>query len=318
MLTLAHLSDVHLAPMPRPRIVDLSLKRAFGYANWHRKRKRIHLAATLERMIADMQAQRPDHITVTGDLVNIGLPGEFATATRWLHDLGPPAHVTVVPGNHDAYVRMRQDPGYLRWADYMAGNDPHLVPPEGTLFPFVKRLDEIVLIGVSSAVPTPPLAATGRLGADQRARLAEVLRALRAETCFRVLLIHHPPLPGQASRFRGLTDAAELSDILRQEGAELVLHGHNHRPMLHWAHGPHGRIPVVGVPSSSVGRAVHDPLARYNLFRIRRSDAAWHLEMTARGLADADGPVHEIEHLSLPVPHGEAQGLKRARTLSTR
>ena len=38
--TLAHLSDVHLAPVPWPRLAELDAKRALGLANWHRKRKR--------------------------------------------------------------------------------------------------------------------------------------------------------------------------------------------------------------------------------------------------------------------------------------
>jgi hypothetical protein len=38
---------------------------------------------------------------------------------------------------------------------------------DGTPFPFVRRRGPLALIGVSSAVPTPPLMATGRLGRAQ-------------------------------------------------------------------------------------------------------------------------------------------------------
>ena len=59
----------------------------------------------LDALVADMQAQRPDHIAVTGDLVNLALEAEFTPAQAWLESVGTPQRVTVVPGNHDAYVR---------------------------------------------------------------------------------------------------------------------------------------------------------------------------------------------------------------------
>ncbi|MBC7583853.1 MAG: metallophosphoesterase, partial [Tardiphaga sp.] len=40
--TLAHLSDVHLPPLPQPAIGELLGKRMLGYINWKRNRHRIH------------------------------------------------------------------------------------------------------------------------------------------------------------------------------------------------------------------------------------------------------------------------------------
>ena len=73
--TLAHLSDPHLAPLPAPRWRDLAGKRALGYLNWTRNRHKDQRREVLDALVADMQAQRPDHIAVTGDLVNIGAGG---------------------------------------------------------------------------------------------------------------------------------------------------------------------------------------------------------------------------------------------------
>ena len=106
--TLAHLSDPHLAPLPAPRLRELAGKRALGYLNWTRNAHKIHRREVLDALVADMRAQRPDHIAVTGDLVNIALEAEFAPARAWLESVGTPEHVTVVPGNHDAYVRATQ------------------------------------------------------------------------------------------------------------------------------------------------------------------------------------------------------------------
>ena len=97
----------------------------------------------------------------------------------------------------------------------------------GESFPFVRTRGPVALIGLSTSLPTLPLAATGRLHGDQLARLGELLPKLKHEQLFRVVLIHHPPVAG-ANYFRRLTDAAALREVLRRHGAELVLHGHHH------------------------------------------------------------------------------------------
>src|SRR3979411_36550 len=86
--TLAHLSDPHLPPLPTARLRDLAGKRALGYLNWPRNRHKYHRRDVLDALVADMQAQRPDHIAVTGDLVNLALDAEFAPARAWLEAAG--------------------------------------------------------------------------------------------------------------------------------------------------------------------------------------------------------------------------------------
>ncbi len=123
MVVLAHLSDPHLGPLPKPRLAELAGKRATGYLNWRRKRQSVHRADVLARIVADLKTQAPDHIAVTGDLVNISLPGEYAPARAWLEALGPPHDVTLVPGNHDVYVRKAASAPAAHWGDYMRGDD---------------------------------------------------------------------------------------------------------------------------------------------------------------------------------------------------
>src|SRR6266480_6250459 len=101
MFVLAHLSDPHLGPLPRPRLAELAGKRAAGFFNWRRKRHRIHRADVLARIVADLKAQAADHIAVTGDLVNISLTGEYAPARAWLAALGSPRDVTLVPRSEE-------------------------------------------------------------------------------------------------------------------------------------------------------------------------------------------------------------------------
>ena len=286
--TLAHLSDVHLAPLPGPRLLGLNAKQALGLLNWHRTRKSHHLRAVLDAIVSDVRASGADHIAVTGDLVNLGLPSEQAAALDWLRSLGPPERVTAIPGNHDVYGRAGNDPGTERWRPFMGGasGEPG--------FPFVKRCGNIALIGLSSAVPTPPFFATGRLGAAQRAALGETLAALRQNGFVRVVLIHHPPLPGLADRFRRLDDAPELAEVLAANGAELVLHGHNHRPMLNFVQGPAGPIPVVGAPSASASASHHEPGAGYNLLRLSLEEARCRIHLTRRAYG-SDGVIATTE-----------------------
>src|SRR6185503_14471811 len=101
MFVLAHLSDPHLGPIATPRLTELINKRGLGLINWYRRRHRYHRADVLDAIVRDLQAQAPGHIAVTGDLVNISLESEFAGAARWLGQVGSPADVTLVPGNHD-------------------------------------------------------------------------------------------------------------------------------------------------------------------------------------------------------------------------
>ncbi len=288
--TLAHLSDIHLPPA-RPYLGHYHAKRVLGMLNWHRGRRRQHLASTLAAIVADLLREAPDHIAVTGDLVNVGLASEHEAANRWLGTLGPPERVTAVPGNHDIYVHMAVARGIGHWQAFMAG-DGQGSPKEP--FPFVRRLGHVALVGLNSALPTPIFNAYGRLGRDQLDRLGPILTRLGAEGLVRIVLIHHPPLPGLAHHRSALQDAAALADVLRRSGAELVLHGHNHRAMLSFAEGPARPIPVIGVPSASIGLAHgRQSLARYNLLSISpRPDTP--IEIVERGIALPGGPVVEI------------------------
>lgn len=297
-VTLAQLSDVHLAPISGLGLRHLNVKRGLGYVNWRRSRSRVHQRASLDLVVADMLAQAPDHIAVTGDLINLGLPAEYEAAHMWLQTLGSPEAVTVIPGNHDIYTHIGGDPGVARWAEYMRADDwgARFGAGGDNGFPFVRRIGPAALICLNSAVETPPFVAAGKLGPRQLAALPEILQRTEQDGLVRIVLIHHPPLPGQAPPRRALRDAEALAQVLTAHGAELVLHGHNHRDMhfdFEWAR---GRIPVLGVGSGSAGR-VHkaEPLGRYHLLRIARVEGEPRIELTTRGL-DSAGGVAQIAH----------------------
>jgi 3',5'-cyclic AMP phosphodiesterase CpdA len=283
VFTLAHLSDPHL-PLPAPRLTELIGKRVTGYINWQRRRRFIHDPAVLNKIVADLKAQAPGHITVTGDIANIALAAEFPHGRDWLESLGSAQDVTFVPGNHDIYVREAAAFAARQWGAHMSDDD-------GTGgFPFVRRRGPLALIGLSTGVPTAPFLATGWLGTKQLAELAAVLNKLNNKDMFRVVLIHHPPV-SEAGRYKRLLDAPILLRVLAAHGAELVLHGHDHLHMINWLNGPNGtRVPAVGVPSASAAPGTGKDAAAYNLYAIDSAAGAWRCELISRGI----GPTGEI------------------------
>ena len=285
--TLAHLSDVHLAPLPAAHVLDLCSKRITGYLNWQRKRRFVHDRAVLERIVADLKAQAPDHIAVTGDIANIGLEAEYAAGRAFLDSLGSPETVSFVPGNHDIYVAESIGFAERAWGEFMRGDD-------GETFTYLKRRGPVAIIGLSTGVPTAPFQATGELGPAQLATLGVLLDRARKKTLFRVVLIHHPPV-SLSPHHKRLTDADAFKGVIAQHGAELILHGHDHRDMLNFIAGPDGEgVPAVGVPSASAAPGADKDNAGYHLYHIDGEPSAWRCEMVVRGM-DADGVVKEVK-----------------------
>jgi 3',5'-cyclic AMP phosphodiesterase CpdA len=290
MFTLAHLSDPHLGPLPQVRWRDLASKRAFGYANWRRGRAASLGPASLRALVEDLLRSEPDHIAVTGDLINIGLPAEVDAAKAWLAELGEESDVTVVPGNHDAYL-----PGAVRryteaWAPWMSGDGSG----EGGGFPFVRVREPVALVGVSSAVATAPLMATGRIGEVQADALAEALDALGRDDLFRVVLIHHPPIAGSTPWHKRLIGSSRFRRAVAAAGAELVLHGHNHVTSIAAIPGRDTAIPVVGATSASLHPHRGRPGGSYLLYRIGREKGEFVCEVEERGAREAGGPVETL------------------------
>ena len=308
MFTLAHLSDPHVSPLPRPRAAELAGKRVTGFLSWTFRRNAIHGGSVLDSLTADLQETAPDHIVVTGDIINISLPDEYTQAQAWLRSLGPPERVTAIPGNHDAYVPIDWQRSIGLWADYMAGAPPGEGTSERPVhsdddFPFVRMRGPLALVGVSTACPMPPFSAAGRIGERQLGELKRRLAELRRDGLFRVVLIHHPPFDGPDQRRKGLHDGAAFRAVLAEAGAELVLHGHTHRSSLAKLPTPDGFAPVIGVPSASAKYA-HDGRGhgQYHLYRVERDGDGWRIDVEVRGVVPTlDGFVREGQ-FSLAIP----------------
>jgi 3',5'-cyclic AMP phosphodiesterase CpdA len=293
---LAHLSDPHLGPLPQPGVRELASKRVFGYINWRRSRRHLHRRDALDAITRDLHGRQPDHVAITGDLVNIALPAEFTHARHWLETLGAPADVSVVPGNHDAYVAAAGVHRDRHWSPYMASDAPAATPNPASMFPYLRRRGPVALVGVSTAIATPPFMATGEVGGQQIACVAKMLDDLRTEHMFRIVMIHHPPLP--SAHHKCLIDAVAFQRALAAAGAELVIHGHDHVHSLVWIAGNGGRIPVVGVSSASAVATTKQRAGGYNLYFVGGGPGAWNCEVVSRGLRPS-GAVAELDRFAL-------------------
>ena len=145
MFHLAHISDVHLSPLPDVSIAELFSKRITGYVNWRMNRAKTQRANVLQPPIADIEATKPDHIAISGDLVNLALNAEFDASLSWLKSIGTGEHVSVIPGNHDAYVPGALTKACAKWRDYMKSDS------ETKGFPFVRQTAPLL----SSVCPQP-------------------------------------------------------------------------------------------------------------------------------------------------------------------
>ncbi|MEO0327337.1 MAG: metallophosphoesterase [Pseudomonadota bacterium] len=290
MFTLAHISDVHLSPLPDPSISQLASKRLFGYINWQRNRKKALGSDFLTHLMAHMGAQNPDQILVSGDLVNLALPAEYTNARRFLHTLGKPEDVFALCGNHDAYVKGGIENAIASWGEYLTG-DTHQISNTDE-YPQLRVRGDIALIGCNSAEPTLPLMATGYFREPQALKLASILEQTKDKT--RIVAIHHPPIEGATRNFKRLIGCELFQSVIKSHGCDLILHGHTHLATRYFLDGPEKPIPVICVPAAGNAPGGKRPCGRYNLFKIECSNAGALITQQEWGW---DGPS-QIELLS--------------------
>lgn len=274
-MRVAHFSDIHLLALDGATLLSYANKRWIGRLNLISNRSRHYLGEAFDDMIADLNRGGIDHIVCTGDVTNLAMEHEFRHARGKFDQLAlGPGAITVIPGNHDAYVDAgvgyfhsifadyhTTDPGWAWTAADAAGAADDL------RWPIVRVRAGVAVIGLSTSLETAWFSAWGRLGAGQRARLDRVLGDPRLAGLARIVAIHHPVVGKRArNAVRGLHDHAEFAAILAARGAAVVLHGHEHRDLRGELAGPASAvIPVLGVPSGTY--AAHDT-ARTARYRV--------------------------------------------------
>ncbi len=274
---LAHISDPHLSNLSAVTWQQLLNKRILGYLSWRISRRHIHRRDILKALIANLDTAAAHHLVISGDLTHIGTPVEYQQVRTWLKELGSGADISVIPGNHDAYIRTDKRLTTDLWSDYM--DSDAMSNPEPVRFPSLRRRGPLAIIGVSSAVPTAPFFATGRVGQEQMQSLSQFLKLTREQGLFRVVLIHHGPLADSNKYRKRLIDSREFRSIIKENGAELVLHGHGHYPVNGHLEANSVNIPVVGAPSASLLSSSQTKRAGYNIYHVKSTPTAWLLQL---------------------------------------
>jgi 3',5'-cyclic AMP phosphodiesterase CpdA len=293
-MRLVHLTDPHLTTPPHWRtLVNRSQygKRFLGYASWARKRRQTLRRQWLDELVAEVDGLAADQLLISGDLTQIGSAEEIVQAHGWLKSLATADRVTLVPGNHDTYARESWDLLRQHWSEYL-----HL--QEGQVHPVTRSFGDVVVVGLSTAVPTRPFSACGVLGSDQLDKLAAELQ--RHPGAFKIIVLHHPPLPDMINFRKRLRDATALGSVLDSNRVSLVLHGHRHRNLSYSQDSIRrfvGNAPRVfcTAPASSEG-------ASFRVFDVEAEGAGWRVEATLKQRTAAGFVVAESESWLVSAP----------------
>lgn len=227
-MKLAHFSDLHVTHFPlsgKP-----ALKRFAAIASYSLAGRGRHFEgsdARIAKLLEDVDAQGVDHALCTGDLTGVSTEAEFSRVAELFGPrLQQPARYTVIPGNHDRYVRGAKG---LFEQHFSALS-------EGGRFPFVKHLSsEVSVVAIDVARPTSLIDSSGLCGPQQRAALLGILTDDSLKGRFVILALHYGLLRSEGQRDarpHGLRDDLEVMQLIDRSDVrlDLVLHGHMHRP----------------------------------------------------------------------------------------
>lgn len=279
MTRIAHLSDLHLSPVPFPAEWPWRLKPVLGWINW-RRQPGAHDNAVWERTAAAVRAAGADHVAVTGDLIELGQTGEYRAARDALARLGEPARLAWAPGNHDCYTTDTAERIRAELGGWLAPG-----PARGDLrahFPRLDRVGRVALMTLCSGTPTWTFSAEGELGLAQRDRLDRLISGLDRAAVLPVIAIHHPPDAPGLSRLKRLRDGPDLMRLLARHRCELVLHGHLHAACRQVVTVDGHAITLAGAPSASATGRHGEDAAGFNLLTVA-GDLSWNLEAVTTG-----------------------------------
>lgn len=284
-MRLIHLTDPHLTSLDAWRPGLLAGKRLLSWLSWRGRRRERHRRHRLNALTQHLEATGPDAWAITGDLCQIGLEQEAIEAAQWLCQLAPPERTLLVPGNHDIFARGSRSAISRHWAEHLhvSANSPE--------WPVVRHFGDVALIGMNSAVVTPVLSASGRVGREMMDRLRKKLDANRGYC--RIMLIHHPPTHGVCKRRKALADDRELSELLAQHGAAVVLHGHLHHNR-QYAIETRGGNAIQVFCTASASAAGHQGAAAARILDIESNAGGYRIGMRLEALDGCNRP-HTIE-----------------------
>jgi 3',5'-cyclic AMP phosphodiesterase CpdA len=193
-------------------------------------------------LLAEIRADPPDLVAISGDLTQNALYREYAAARAFIDQLGAPA--LVVPGNHDLtpyWLLERFTAPYARWHATIAAE----IEPTW-------QNGAVAVLGINSTRPAGLHYdwSRGRLTRKRLARLIARLDALPPGLT-KLVVTHHPLLPPPGEKWIPVTGGAKRAmAAFAQHGVQLVLAGHLHRFYVRPG-GPNGGLPLVLQGSTS-------------------------------------------------------------------
>jgi 3',5'-cyclic AMP phosphodiesterase CpdA len=277
-------------------------KRITGLLNLRLKREHKHRPGHVRAVAREVARAKVDHVVITGDLTNLALEQEFEAVKDLIeNELQLDAeHVTIVPGNHDLYTRgaMKTQRFSRFFAPYLESDLPDLAADISLgRFPVVKLRGPLALIGMTSAVPRPPLVASGELGRAQLDALSRILAHDEVKRRTAILALHHP-IHNPPSRLKtlveGLVDADDLEDVVAPLHRGLLLHGHLHNRMQRTFPTKAGKLLAVGATSASLHHENEHRMAGFNLYEF---DGGGDLVDVAAHVFDPEKDTFRIERV---------------------
>gem|GEM_PF-1675810 len=225
MTILAHLTDLHMLERDHRKRRGLSRTRlqflSTGAA--------LDAEARLQRATRMLQlAQRggADHILLTGDLTEDGVDSQFEMLAEALHNSGiEPERVTLLPGNHDAYVDYRAFDralaGPLQAFRATSHDHAKTVLPGAVIVPISTAIEGQWFTRSRGAIRALDVARIRRIASDPISHDRAV-----------VVAQHHPPSQHPVFAvewFDGVDNVSSMRDLLYERSRVHVVHGHTHR-----------------------------------------------------------------------------------------
>ncbi len=224
MVRIAQLSDFHL--------LEPDHARRRGLRSWRLKFLSAHRALDAARRVrharealAAARAVDADHVVLTGDLTEDGIPAQFEVLAELLHESGiAPSRITLVPGNHDAVE------GADAWGDALRG------PLRA--FAAASAAGEEVVVGGVSIVPVDTsvhqhwVFSSGRMAPSHARAVESAVARGRAANRAVALVQHHPVMPYANLAMQwvdGMHGHRRARTLLHDEAHVQVIHGHIHR-----------------------------------------------------------------------------------------
>lgn len=264
MLTLLHISDLHLGAPFEPKAAEAVLR----------------LASKLG----------PDAVIVSGDLTQRAKPDQFRQARRFIALL-PDVPTLVVPGNHDV-------PLYRVWERLTRPHDAYL-ENSGASREGVLRLPGAVVVGLDSTSPRVTIT-RGRITRRQVDWAMKQFAAAEPDDAKIVVAHHHFVEAPDALSDRSMIGGGRAMRRFIRGGIDLAMGGHLHRAFIgnsldFFFEGPRDRGMIIvqaGTATSRRGRGRERERNSLNVLRIHDS---W-LEVTHHLYFDDEDAFAPLSH----------------------